>query len=55
MMTANVETAFARLRAGKSVLASPGVVTLPDEQLGYRKGILLCDLDGHALQVVEGP
>ncbi len=32
---------------------SPGVVALPDAQLGFRKGILGRDPDGHALQIVE--
>lgn len=28
-------------------------ITLPDDRLGFRKGVLLRDPDGHALQVIE--
>lgn len=46
--------AAARLRAGGGRLVSPGVVTLPDRSLGFGRGLLARDPDGHAVQVVEG-
>lgn len=38
---------------GRFTYISPGVVTLPDTTLGFRKGLFLRDPDGHAMQVVE--
>jgi hypothetical protein len=29
------------------------VVTLPKDKLGFRKGLLVRDPDGHALQLIE--
>ena len=49
----DVAAAAARLRAARSAIISPGVVTLPDGQLGFRRGFLLRDPGGHALQVIE--
>jgi catechol 2,3-dioxygenase-like lactoylglutathione lyase family enzyme len=34
-------------------LATPGTATLPDDTLGFRRGHLVRDPDGHALQLVE--
>ncbi len=44
-----------RLRAGHFAFVSPGVVTLPDEGLGFSQGFLVRDPDGHVMQVVEIP
>ncbi len=42
-----------RLRAGRAAFVSPDLIALPDAPLGFRKGLLLRDPDGHALQVIE--
>lgn len=51
--TSNVEAAFRRLREGKFTFVSPEAVTLPTETLGFAKGLLVRDPDGHAIQVIE--
>lgn len=44
----------ARTLAGASVgLISPGAADLPDGALGFKRGVLARDPDGHAIQVVE--
>ncbi len=35
------------------VFVSPGVVLLSDSQLGFKKGLLVRDPDGHVLQIVQ--
>ena len=50
---AGVEATTLRVRAAKAVFISPGVVTLADGGLGFRKAFLARDPDGHALQIVE--
>ena len=40
------------LRAAKARFVSPGVVSLPQGQLGFHKGLLVRDPDGHAVQLV---
>jgi hypothetical protein len=42
-----------KVLASKFALVSPGVVTLTHGQLGFQKGLLVRDLDGHAVQVIE--
>jgi catechol 2,3-dioxygenase-like lactoylglutathione lyase family enzyme len=41
------------LAAARLTLVSPGAITLPDRALGFRKGMLVRDPDGHAVQLVE--
>jgi catechol 2,3-dioxygenase-like lactoylglutathione lyase family enzyme len=36
-------------------LVSPGVVTLPDARLGFGRGLLVRDPDGHVLELVADP
>jgi len=45
--------AAARGLRGLARLVSPGVVAVPEGRLGFRRGVLLRDPDGHAVQVVE--
>jgi catechol 2,3-dioxygenase-like lactoylglutathione lyase family enzyme len=40
------------LLAGKFAFVSPGPVSLPDDALGFRNGLLVRDPDGHAVQIV---
>ena len=53
LVSGDVAAAAQRLRAGRPAFISPDVIALPDSQLGFRKGVLLRDPDGHALQVIE--
>ncbi len=41
------------LRAGKASFISPGVVSMTEGVLGFTKGILARDPDGHVLQVIQ--
>lgn len=51
LVVSDVEAAAAMLR-GTTQFLSSGVVTLPDKVLGFTKGVLIRDPDGHALQLV---
>jgi catechol 2,3-dioxygenase-like lactoylglutathione lyase family enzyme len=51
--TPNAARAAAKMRAAKSKFVSPGVIELPDQTLGFNKGLLARDLDGHGLQIIE--
>ncbi len=42
-----------RLRADKFAFVSPGVVALEDRTLGFTKGFLVRDPDGHVVQLIE--
>jgi catechol 2,3-dioxygenase-like lactoylglutathione lyase family enzyme len=53
LTTRSIEDAANALREGETPFISPGVVTLPDAQRGFSKGLLLRDPDGHAVQMVE--
>ena len=44
---------WSRHPTGRAALVSPRGVALPDAPLGFRKGILVRDPDGHAMQVTE--
>ena len=50
---ADPDAAVRRLAAAKAAFVSPGGVTLGDRQLGFYRGALVRDPDGHALQIVE--
>jgi catechol 2,3-dioxygenase-like lactoylglutathione lyase family enzyme len=52
LVVSDAEEAAARLR-GHVTFLSAGVVTLPDATLGFTKGFLVRDPDGHAMQVVQ--
>src|SRR5215468_8101850 len=52
-VVASAQGLVSRLAGGHLHLASPGVITLPHAPLGFGKGVLLRDPDGHAVQVVE--
>lgn len=51
VIPADPAAAARRLRAGRAVFVSPGVVGLPDRALGFGAGFLVRDPDGHALRV----
>jgi catechol 2,3-dioxygenase-like lactoylglutathione lyase family enzyme len=49
----NVDAATALLRRDNFRLISAGPVELPDSSLGFRRGIMARDPDGHVVQLVE--
>jgi catechol 2,3-dioxygenase-like lactoylglutathione lyase family enzyme len=49
----DVGAAVQKVRAGMFPLVSAGVVTLPERQLGFMKGMLARDPDGHVMQLIE--
>jgi hypothetical protein len=42
-----------RLRLNQSTFISPDVVTIPEQALGFKQGILVRDPDGHTMGLVE--
>lgn len=48
-----LEAAAERLRAARAGFGSPGVVQLGDERLGFARGFLVRDPDGHVMRVIE--
>ncbi len=53
LMTADAAVAAERVRVGKFAFVSPGVVALEDRTLGFTKGFLVRDPDGHVMQLIE--
>jgi catechol 2,3-dioxygenase-like lactoylglutathione lyase family enzyme len=52
LVVVNVEAVAAALQ-GTARFLSAGVVTLPDRSLGFAKGLLVRDPDGHAVAIVS--
>ena len=48
-VTHSLDDAYNTLRSGKTAFISSGLVDLPNKSLGFNKGMLLRDPDGHAL------
>jgi catechol 2,3-dioxygenase-like lactoylglutathione lyase family enzyme len=53
LTTDNATNAAQTLRKAKRRVASPGLAELPEKSLGFIKGFLARDPDGHGLQIVE--
>jgi len=53
LVARGIDSAAHQLFAGKFSLVSPGVVALAQEQLGFAKGLLVRDPDGHVMRVIE--
>lgn len=53
VVVADLEATERRLRAGRYRMISPGIVTLPDNVLGFRRGLLVRDPDGHAVLLTQ--
>lgn len=53
LSTRKVAMAAARIRTAKGRLVSPEPAEIPDKSLGFAKGFLARDPDGHGLQLVE--
>ena len=52
-MVDDVGLAAKRLGSGPYSFVSADPVTLPDDRLGFKKGFLVRDPDGHVMQVIE--
>jgi catechol 2,3-dioxygenase-like lactoylglutathione lyase family enzyme len=53
VVTSDAAQAYGALRQSGARLVSSGPITLPDGSLGFRKGVLVRDPDGHVMEVVE--
>lgn len=53
LSTRSASIAAQKLRAAKSRVVSPSVADISDKGLGFSKGFLARDPDGHGLQVIE--
>jgi hypothetical protein len=49
----DIEALTQQLRLNQAVFISPQAVTLPEPALGFAKGLLVRDPDGHPLRFVE--
>lgn len=49
----NAEKLATKLRENDYTFISPSTVTIPDKRLGFKKGFLVRDPDGHVMQIVE--
>jgi len=53
MGVSSADAAAQKIRTARARFISPGVVTIPERGLGFNKGFLARDADGHALQLME--
>jgi len=53
LVAGDFEQSIRNLNAGRTTMISPGPVMLPDRTLGFARGLLVRDPDGHAMEVVE--
>ncbi len=53
LVSADAAGAEQALRAARAVLVSPGVIADGEAKLGFRKGFLVRDTDGHVMAIVE--
>lgn len=53
LIVKDVETVAKRLRENNVRFVSDQVRTLPDDKLGFKKGVIVLDPDGHAIELVE--
>jgi catechol 2,3-dioxygenase-like lactoylglutathione lyase family enzyme len=53
LVIGDADCAAGWLRSARVSFVSPGVVATPNGQLGFRKGFLVRDPDGHAVQLTE--
>ncbi len=53
LVTRDVGVVALALRAGKAPWVSPGVIPLTESTLGFTKGFLVRDPDGHGMQVIQ--
>jgi catechol 2,3-dioxygenase-like lactoylglutathione lyase family enzyme len=53
MGVSSADAAALKVKGARARLVSPGVVKISDRGLGFNKGFLVRDPDGHALQLIE--
>jgi len=53
LVVKDVDAVAQRLRSAGTPFVSSRVVTMPDRALGFRKGFLVRDPDGHVMRIVE--
>lgn len=53
LTTADADAAYRDLRSRRQTIVSPTVVDLTDGALGFRRGLLVRDPDGHALMIQQ--
>ncbi len=53
LTSTDVETAAKALFRARVLFVSPGAVSLPEPSLGFAKGLLVRDPDGHAMRLVQ--
>ncbi|MBF2007472.1 MAG: VOC family protein [Chlorogloeopsis fritschii C42_A2020_084] len=53
LVVKDVQAVAQRLRLSKSAFVSSGVVRIAGERLGFKKGFLVRDPDGHVMRIVE--
>ncbi|MGH2397086.1 MAG: VOC family protein [bacterium] len=53
LVASSADATAQKMRSAKSRFVSPGVVEIPDRKLGFKKGFLARDPDGHAMQFIE--
>jgi catechol 2,3-dioxygenase-like lactoylglutathione lyase family enzyme len=53
LVTADATMAAIEARAAKLSFVSSGLIVLPDKGLGFQKGFMVRDPDGHAMQLIE--
>lgn len=55
LFTHDIQRTTSRIGEGSYAFISPGVVTLPDDTIGFAKGVLVRDPDGHAMMLRQQP
>jgi catechol 2,3-dioxygenase-like lactoylglutathione lyase family enzyme len=53
LVTGSADEAMRNIRASNGRVVSPAVAALPDRSLGFTKGFLARDRDGHGVQIVQ--
>jgi catechol 2,3-dioxygenase-like lactoylglutathione lyase family enzyme len=53
LVAADLDGVARTLRKRAAPFISPGAVTLPDDRLGFARGLLVRDPDGHVMEVVQ--
>lgn len=53
LLVNDVEAVAGKMRNSKVSWVSPGTVEIPEERLGFKRGLLVRDPDGHAMKLIE--
>lgn len=49
----DIDEAVKQIRAGDYKVVSSGVVEVPENKFGFKRGVLVRDPDGHVMRIVE--